>query len=190
MKTIQAATATISLVVVLAVSVPAAEPQHHFLPMKYAEIVRQKLPAGWRCTYDFQSVVIMHEEPVTLLNTLSLPGSERNEAFFRTHGIQSSYLFVMKFVPRLSHEEQNALFEGRKNAVNEARAGRERLKPIGDDIYGKWFVPEYYNQRFSIDLHRTDSWPLQVVAPAGVVQERNDIFALLESLMDKYPNQP
>lgn len=191
MRNLPSFAATLVLVVSLnSVLAPAAEPQHPDQPKDYAAIVGPKLPPGWRCTHDFSTLIIAHDEPVTLLNRLGLPGHLKGEALFKEFGIQSSFLFVMKFVPRLSHEEQKALFDARKKATHDSVIASGGGKNTGGHAYRKWFVPAYYNHRFSINLDTTDSWPLELVSPADVVQERKAILDLLESLMEKYPKSP
>jgi hypothetical protein len=156
-------------------------------PEDYAAIVRPQLPPGWHCTYDFRTLVISHDDQVTFLNTIGLPSAERNDEFFKKHGVQGPYLIVMKFVSRLSAADQRALADRRRQAVEEARTGREREKYTGSDVYERHFVPEYFNHRFSIDLHTSDRWPLKLVAPADVVKQRDAIMKLLQANLQKYP---
>jgi len=148
------------------------------------------LPPGWHCSYDFQTLVISFDEQVTFLNKLGLPAVDRNEKFFREFGVQGPYLIVMKFVSRLSEADQGALVDRRKQAVGEARRGREREKYTGGDVYERYFVPEYFNGGFSIDLQTSDAWPLELVAPAAVVNQRDAILKLLHANLQKYPARP
>jgi hypothetical protein len=159
-------------------------------PKDYATIIRPQLPPGWHCTYDFSTLVISHDEDVTHLNILGLPIGERNEEFFKKHGVKGPYLLVMKFVSRLNEADQRALADRRRQAVEESRKGRDDEKYTGADVYYQHFVPEYFNHRFSIDLQTSDSWPLQLVAPAEVVKQRDAILKLLHSNLQKYPAQP
>jgi hypothetical protein len=96
----------------------------------------------------------------------------------------------MKFVSRLNEADQRALVDRRRQAVDEARKGRERTKDTGSDVYDRYFVPEYFNHRFSIDLQTSDSWPLELVAPADVVKQRDSILKLLHANLHKYPTRP
>lgn len=163
------------------------EPRLPDQPPDYAAIVRPKLPAGWHCTYDFRTLVISHDDDVTYLNTLGLPAGEHNDEFFKEYGIQGPYLIVMKFVSRLNEADQRALADRRRQAMDEARTGRDREKYTESDVYERHFVPEYFNHRFSIDLQMSDSWPLKMVAPADVVKQRDAILELLQANLKKYP---
>jgi hypothetical protein len=167
---------------------PGDESRLPVQPKDYAAMIRPELPAGWHCTYDFQTLIISHDEEVTFLNTLALPSGERNDEFFKEYGVQGPYLIVMKFVSRLDEADQRALADRRRQAVDEARKGREREKYTGRDVYERHFVPEYYNHRFSIELHKSDSWPLKLVAPADVVKQRDAILTLLQAKLQKYPD--
>jgi hypothetical protein len=109
------------------------------MPKNYAAIVRPKLPSGWHCTYDFQTLVISHDDEVTFLNTLGLPSTKRDEKMFKEFGFQGPYLIVIKFVSRLSEAEQRALADHRRQAVKEAVKGREREKYTGKDVYERHF---------------------------------------------------
>jgi hypothetical protein len=159
-------------------------------PQDYAAIIRPQLPLGWRCTYDFRTLVISYDEQATFLNTLGLPFGEHTDEFYKKYGFHGSYLIVMKFVSRLSEEDQRALANRRRQAVDEARIGREREKYTGSDVYERHFVPEYFNNRFSIDLQTSDFWPLKLVAPADAVKQRDAILKLLQANLQKYPAQP
>ena len=79
------------------------------------------------------------------------------------------------------------LADRRRQAVDEARTGREHEKYTGSDVYERHFVPEYFNHRFSIDLQASDSWPLKLVAPADAVKQRDAILKLLHANLQKYP---
>ena len=160
------------------------------LPEEYAALINQKLPKGWICTYDTQTVVIIHAEPVTLLNTLSLPGGERNEQFYQEYGRKMPYLIVMKFVARFSDQEQQELAARRQQALDaDIKKEREkgRGKYTGKDVYSQFFVPEYNNIRFSIDLQTSETWPLKIVSPANAVTESDEILKLLHANLKKYP---
>jgi hypothetical protein len=159
-------------------------------PKDYAAIIRPQLPPGWHCTYDFRTVVISYDEQVTYLNTLGLPFGEHNDEFFKKNGFQGPYLIVMKFISRLNEADQRALVDRRRQAVDEARTGREREKYTGSDVYERHFVPQYFNNRFSIDLQTSDFWPLKLVAPADAVKHRDTILKLLEANLQKYPARP
>lgn len=165
------------------------EPILSGVPKDYAQILLPQLPPGWRCTYDFRTVVISYDEQVTFLNRLGKPPVERDDAFFKKFGVQGPYLIVMKFVSRLSEPDQRALADRRRQAVDAARKGREREKYTGGDVYSQHFVPKYFNDRFSIDLQASDSWPLELVAPADVVKQRDAIIKLLHANMHAYPVQ-
>jgi hypothetical protein len=156
-------------------------------PKDYAAVVSPQLPPGWRCTYDFRTLVISCDEPATYLNKLGLPDGDRNDEFFKKHGFQGPYLIVLKFVARLSEADQRTLADRREKEVDDARKGREREKYTGGDVYERHFVPEYFNHRFSIDLQTSDFWPLEVVAPANVVKQRDAILKLLQANLQKYP---
>jgi len=159
-------------------------------PKDYAQMIRPQLPPGWRCTYDFRTLVISYDQEVTFLNGLGLPSGERNDAFFREHGVQGPYLVIMKFVSRLTEPDQRALADGRRQAMKQARKGREHEKHTGGDVYSQHFVPEYSNHRFSIDLQTSDSGPLELVAPANVVGQRDEVVQLLQTNLRKYPVGP
>jgi hypothetical protein len=156
-------------------------------PKDYAAIVRPQLPPGWHCSYDFSTLVIAHDEQVTYLNKIGLPGGKRNDAFFKEYGVGAPYLIVMKFVSRLSEADQRALVDRRNQAVDDARKGREHEKYTGADVYEQHFVPKYFNDRFSIDVQMSDSWPLELVSPADVVKQRDAILKLLQANLRKYP---
>lgn len=158
-------------------------------PIDYARVMRPQLPPGWRCTYDDRTLVISHEDDVTFLNQLGLPDCERNEEFVNRYGVKSPYLIVMTFVSRLSETDQRALVDRRRKAVEQARKGREHEKYTGADVYSQHLVPEYFNRRFSIDLRTSDYWPLELVAPAEVVNQRDTILRLLKANVRKYPVQ-
>jgi hypothetical protein len=90
----------------------------------------------------------------------------------------------------LSEADQRALANRRRQAVDEALdAAREarKQKYTGDDVYERHFVPEYFNDRFSIDLKKSDSGPLKLVAPAEVVKQRDAIHTLLRANLREYP---
>jgi hypothetical protein len=160
-------------------------------PKDFAAMVRRQLPVGWHCTYDFRTVVISHDEQVTYLNMLGLPGNEHNDEFYKEYGVQGPYLIVMKFVLRLSEAEQRALSDSRRQAVDKARIGRKpEEKYTGSDVYERHFVPEYFNDGFSIDMQTSDSWPLRLVAPADVVEQRDAILKLLQAKLKRYPTDP
>ena len=158
-------------------------------PVDYARLIRPQLPPGWNCTYDFRTLVISYENDVTFLSDLSLPGDERNEAFFKKYGQQGPYLIVLTFISRLTDIDQRELVERRQQAVKQARKGREHEKYTASDIYERHFVPEYFNERFSIDLRKSDFWPLDLVAPAEAVSQRDRIMKLLQANLHKYPTK-
>jgi len=159
-------------------------------PKDYAAIVRPQLPPGWHCAHDFRTLVISHDAQVTYLNKLGLPVGDRNDEFFKRHGFQGPYLIIMKFVSRLSEADQRARVDRRQQAVDEARRGREQEKYTGGDVYEQHFVPEYFNDGFSVDLQTSDTWPLELVAPSDVVKQRDAILKLLHANLQKYPARP
>jgi hypothetical protein len=165
------------------------EPQLPDQPKDYAALLRPQLPPGWHCTYDFKTLVISHDEPVTYLNMLGLPAAPGGVDLKR-FGIQGPYLITLKFISRLSDADQRALADRRRQAVDEARKGREHEKYTGADVYERHFVPEYFNRRFSVDLRTSDLSPLKLVAPAEVVKQRDDILRLLRANLQKYPAPP
>ncbi len=57
------------------------------------------------------------------------------------------------------------------------------------DVYEQHFVPEYFNGRFSVDLHTSDSWPLKIVSPTDFMKQRDAIMKLLLINLQKYPTR-
>ena len=165
------------------------EPQLPGVPKDYAQILLPQLPPGWRCSYDFRTLVISHDEHVSFFSRLGVRTLESNDAKNERFGVHAPYLIVMKFVSRLSEPDQLALVERRRQAVNAARKGREREKYTGADVYSQHFVPKYFNDRFSIDLQTSDSWPLELIEPKAVVKQRDAILKLLHANLHAYPVQ-
>lgn len=155
----------------------------------YANVLRPQLPPGWRCTYDFRTLVISDDEQVTFLNRIGLPPGKRDDAYLEEFGVKGPYLIVLKFVPRLSEADQRALADRRRQAVEAARKAHAGEKYSGEDDYSQHFVPEWFNYRFSIDLQTSEVGPLTLEAPGDVVKQRDAIERLVHANLRAYPAQ-
>lgn len=148
--------------------------------------IKGKLPDGWTCTYDYTEIVIKRDKPITVVNGVNLP-IDRNRTL-KDYGMQTSYFMTLHFVPKLKKEQYDSLLLFQKNQLS-------KVSP--DDAYNKYeetnkiirqfLIPRYYNSRFSVYFHQTDTGYLKVI-PKSVEQETKLVLQIIESLLKKYSN--
>ena len=160
-----------------------AEPSRVSLPPEIDK-VRAALPPGWSCEGDFNCMVISRQEPVILLNPISLPASPSQEQVLAEFGVRSHYQIVLLFRPRLSDDELRELQAVRTLAIERARANDDGKPSRSAQAALKILLPTYTYNNWSIYLHRTDGFPLAVY-PKEAAAERDAVFLGLDRLFNK-----
>ncbi|MBN2308851.1 MAG: hypothetical protein JXR94_07780 [Candidatus Hydrogenedentes bacterium] len=184
---------TTAIAILCAAALPTAE-SRPAEPGAIAEALSEDLPAGWRCITDLDCIVIFREEKVTLLNPSGLPGLPGwrgidGDEILREYGLESQYMMVLVFRPRLSDEQYAKLVESRDTALR--KIGEDGDLDTKETAYNlttekeRHPIPEYFNERYSIYVHRTDR-PCFLVYPEAAAQERDRILATLSQFMEKY----
>jgi len=153
--------------------------------------IKEVLPQGWQMVSDHSNLIIYREKKVEFLNPVSLP-AKSHERLLKEYGWKESLIVKLRFVPKLHKDELQKIINIRS----------EQIKKIKDDItihdkskYGllakirqKFLVPQYFNTRYSIYLHRTDrgNYPFW---PKEARNELQIILKKLNLLMKKYDHK-
>ena len=171
-----------------AYNVFTAKPHKAVNPADIAKTLRSKLPTGWTLKSDALAIVIARDEPVTLLNLISLPSHDYAEVL-PEFGRKTDYLILLVFIPRMD-DQQFLELKGRRDAAFRKIAADRRID--GKTKYGHASqerrrnpLPDYFNSRFSAYLHRTDG-PDSRVFPESAALERDAILGALSDVMDTY----
>lgn len=164
-------------------SASGAEPSRMSLPPTMDK-VKATLPSGWRCEGDRGCMVISRQEPVILLNTVSLPAMQSQERLLAEFGVRSHYQIVLLFRPKLADDELQELQAVRNRAIGRARANDEPKHSRSTRAARKILLPTYSYNIWSIYVHRTDGFPLAVY-PKEAAAERDAVLQGLDRLFNK-----
>lgn len=176
------------LLLIAAPGADAGEPSTPTFPAEIVTALRPSIPSGWTVKSDPRSIVIRREQQVTLLNPISLPAMETDD-LLREFGLKSDYHIVLVFKERMSDQQYAELKTRRDAAIktidDDPRIdGKTKFGMLNREQQKHW-LPTYFNSRYSIYLHRSDSPPLKVY-PLSAAEERNRILESLSQLMKEY----
>lgn len=178
----------------LFVAVSAADAQQPALPTLPTDVVtalKPSIPSGWTVKSDFSSIIISRDQQVTLLNPISLPAMPKDD-ILRQFGQKTDYHIVLVFKERMSDQQYADLKQQRDAAIQKISDdpmidGKSKYGMLNKENDRYW-LPTYFNDRFSIYQQRTDSPPLQVY-PTSAAEERSRILDSLSKLMKKYKDE-
>ena len=126
--------------------------------------------------------MISRDEPVTQLNMISLPPMKQ-ERLLREFGMRIHDQIVLLFRPRLSKRQLRALKTWGKREVSsvddDPKHSRSSLE------WRKFLLPQYFTDRSSIYVHRTDDGPIRIF-PESAAAERDAVLKIMGTLFRKH----
>lgn len=156
-------------------------------PRHIGEVLSKKIPKDWMCVYSHSEIVIIYKKKIYMLNAVSLP-QEPSFELAKKYGWESDYFVVLSFVNKYSQKELELLIKNRKAMGNIVQ--NKKLDPKTrcwqmSEINIKFPLPTYYNDEYSVFLHRPDSVSLRTY-PESFNRQKKKVFSEIEALLKKY----
>ena len=172
---------------------PGDEKTDNYYPYQVGKYFVDKLPNGWKCIFNFDSVIFLYDGKVDTIGFISLSGLPSHE-LAKEMGVNVDCYIVLKFVRRFSDEEYNELVSAQKKAlqrikiiISKAKGSNKSSKT--KEMKDKYPLPKYYNNEYSVYFHQTLSENMKAY-PEEVEKQSQDITAEIEKILKKYPEAP